>query len=310
MRSTPLHDLPWQEFEKLVVLICERILGTGTINFSAGPDGGRDGKFIGKAENFPSKAAPWEGRFIIQAKHTKRPEAKCSDSDFKKILENEVNNRVKTLVDNNELDYYLLFTNRKLSGITDAGISDFIDTNLKVENRVIGDERIQLWLKKHPDIGKTLNLNKLFLPLEFYEKDLKEIILEFSEMKERVGEAVKRKLEELKYTDKTRKNELNNLGKEYFEFIKRNSLADFHKIETFLKDPVNKQYKTYYENTVSDLQDIVIIKRNEFHQFEELLHELYTFIMTYNLDALKDNRKLVRVFLHYMYWHCDIGVGD
>ncbi len=310
MRSIPLYDLPWQEFETLVVLICERILGTGTINFSAGPDGGRDATFTGKAENFPSKSAPWDGRFIIQAKHTEKHGAKCSDYDFKKVLENEVNNRVKTLVDNNKLDYYLLFTNRKLSGIADAGISNFIDTNLEVENRVIGDERIQLWLKENPDIGKTLNLNKLFLPLDFYEKDLKDIILKFSEMKEGVGEAVKRKLEELKYTDKTRKNELNNLGKEYFEFIKKNSLADFHKIETFLMDPVNKQYKTYYENTVSDLQAIVILKRHEFHKFEELLHELYSFIMTHNLDALKDNRKLVRVFLHYMYWHCDIGVGD
>lgn len=310
MRNWPLNDLSWQEFETMVVLICERVLGTGTINFSKGPDGGRDAKFTGKAENFPSKESPWEGQFIIQAKHTEKPGAKCSDYDFKKTLENEVNNRVKTLVDNNELDYYLLFTNRKLSGITDAKISDFIDSNLDVENRVIGDERIQLWLNEYPDIGKTLNLNKLFLPLEFYEKDLKEIILKFSEMREEIGETAKRKLEQLKYTDKTRKNELNNLGKEYFEFIIKNSLADFHKIETFLMDPVNKQYKTYYENTVSDLQAIVIIKRDEFHMFEEILHELYSFIMAHNSRELKDNRKLVRVFLHYMYWHCDIGVGD
>jgi len=190
MRNSPLHDLYWQEFEKLVILICERILGTGTIIFSEGPDGGRDGKFTGKAEKFPSKAKPWEGKFIIQAKHTKKPTAKCSDSDFKNELKKEVKKRLKNLVANNEVDYYLIFTNRKLSGITDARISDFIDINLNVENRVIGDERIQLWLEEYPEIVKTLKLNDLFLPLQFYEKDLKDIIIKFSEMKSQLAEKI------------------------------------------------------------------------------------------------------------------------
>jgi hypothetical protein len=66
MRSFPLYDLNDQEFEKLVVLICERILGSGTINFSTGADAGRDAKFTGKAQNFPSKTSPWEGKFIIK----------------------------------------------------------------------------------------------------------------------------------------------------------------------------------------------------------------------------------------------------
>jgi hypothetical protein len=66
MRSFPLYDLNNQEFAKLIVLICERILGTGTINFSTGADGGRDAKFTGKAQNFPSKTSPWEGKFIIK----------------------------------------------------------------------------------------------------------------------------------------------------------------------------------------------------------------------------------------------------
>lgn len=309
MRRFPLYDLHWQEFETLVVLICERILGTGTINFSAGPDGGRDAKFTGKAENFPSTAAPWEGRFIIQAKHTEKPGAKCSDYDFKKILENEVNNRLKKLADNNELDYYLLFTNRKLSGIADAKIADFIDTNLKVENRVIGDERIQLWIKENPDIGKTLNLNKLFLPLEFYEKDLKDIILKFSEIKDRAAESIEKKQPGIKWLDKEEKNKLNNLSKDYFDFMKKNSLADFQKIETFLKDPANREYEESYENTISDLQGKILIKRNEYFAFEELLETLFDYIFE-NSPMLKDRRKLIRVFLHYMYFNCDIGIGE
>jgi hypothetical protein len=282
-------------------------LGTGTINFSTGADGGRDGTFTGKAENFPSKASPWEGKFIIQAKHTEKPTAKCSDYDFERKLKNEVNNRLETLVDNNELDYYLVFTNRKLSGIADAKISDFIDTNVEVENRVIGDERIQLWLKEYPDIGKALNLNKLFLPLEFYEKDLQEIIIKFSEMKKELGDTARRDHDQLKYIDKTRKNELNKLGKDYFDFMRKNSLAYFNSIQMFLKDPINKNYREYYENTVSDLQAKILIKRDEFFQFETILEDLYDYVLQ-NSPELKDKRRVIRVFLHYMYFNCDIGV--
>jgi hypothetical protein len=308
MRNFPLYDLNDQDFEKLVILICERILGIGTINFSTGPDGGRDGKFTGRAQNFPSKTSPWEGKFIIQAKHTEKPNARCSDSDFKKILDDEVNQRLKKLIENNELDYYLLFTNRRLSGITDAKITDFIESNLEIENCLIGDERIQLWLKKYPEIARVLNLNKLFIPFEFYEKDLKEIIVNFSEMKEQLKETVQRKQEQFKFVDKNRKNELNKLSKEYFDFMKRNSLAYFHKIKTFLKNPVNKRYKNYYENTISDLQGKIVIKRSEFFTFEELLETLFDYIFE-NSTELKDRRKLIRVFLHYMYWNCDIGIG-
>ncbi len=65
----------WQDFERLVVSICDRILGTGTIHFSDGPDGGRDAAFTGRAENYPSSTKPWEGSFVIQAKHCKNPNA-------------------------------------------------------------------------------------------------------------------------------------------------------------------------------------------------------------------------------------------
>ncbi len=309
MRNFPLYDLHWQEFEDLVILICERILGPGTINFSTGPDGGRDGKFIGKAENFPSKTGPWEGKFIIQAKHTEKPTAKCSDADFKSILKKEVNERLITLVENKELDYYLVFTNRKLSANMDHRISEFIDTNLAVENRIIGDERIQLWLREYPEIVKTLNLNDLFLRLEFYEEDLKEIIIKFSEIKGQLREKIEKKQSDIKWIAKEKKNELNNLSKDYFDFMKKNSLAYFNSIESFLKDPANSKYRVYYENTVSDLQGKILIKRNEYFEFESLLEVLFDYVFE-NSPELKDRRRLIRVFLHYMYFNCDIGLGE
>ncbi|MCR6638988.1 MAG: restriction endonuclease [Sporocytophaga sp.] len=71
-------------FENLVNRLCQEILGLGVISFSKGKDGGRDGKFTGIANKFPSEASPWCGKFIIQAKHTENPVSSCSDSDFKK----------------------------------------------------------------------------------------------------------------------------------------------------------------------------------------------------------------------------------
>ena len=50
--------------------------------FAKGPDGGRDAKFVGTAELHPSKAAPWVGTTIIQAKHTNGYNRNFSESDF------------------------------------------------------------------------------------------------------------------------------------------------------------------------------------------------------------------------------------
>jgi hypothetical protein len=86
----PLHDLSDEKFELLVVSICEEILGIATMNFSPGKDGGKDAVFNGRAIKYPSESKPWEGKFVIQAKHTTRPSASCSDADFRRILKDEV----------------------------------------------------------------------------------------------------------------------------------------------------------------------------------------------------------------------------
>lgn len=77
MMKYPLEELTDSEFEKLVALICSEVLGVSTVIFSEGKDGGKDARFNGRANNFPSKSKPWEGKIVIQAKHTKRPNANC-----------------------------------------------------------------------------------------------------------------------------------------------------------------------------------------------------------------------------------------
>ena len=302
----PLENLASdKEFEDLVALICERILGTGTIIFSVGKDGGKDAKFNGKANKFPSEAAPWDGKIIIQAKHTQRPNASCSDSDFQRILKNEVIPAINKLKENNEIDYYLLFTNRKLSGIQDKKIEDFLDTQTNVENVVIGKERIDLWLNEYNDIAKDLKLNRLLMPLEFYEDDLKEIVLAFSKLKVKKGD-----LPEIpEVRDIEKKNELNKLSKDYFDDVIKKNMTYFEQIIGFLSEPNNKELLNKYYNTIDDLNEEITIHRDDYDKFELILNHLYKIVLS-KFPELNSKRALVRTFLHYMYYNCDIGKNE
>ena len=304
----PLTELRDTEFEDIVASICEEILGTGTIIFSTGKDGGRDAKFTGTANEFPSKASPWNGKFIIQAKHTVKVGSSCSDSDFNTTLKKEVKS-IKALKKDKKLDYYLLFTNRKLSGLQDPKIEDFISESLDVDNVVLGEERIQKWLRDYPSIVQKHNLKRLLLPLDFYEEDMKEMITLFSKI-EFDGD----KLQEIKRRNDripiTEKNELNKLGQEYFNNSFKKSMNDFKAIEAFFKDPRNKKMQVYYDNTVEDIQSKILVKRTDFNAFEEIIEYLYDFVFENHKEELRNDRGLIRTFLHYMYFHCDIGVME
>ena len=301
----PLYNLFNKEFENLVALICQKILGTGVVIFSDGKDGGRDAKFTGTANRFPSERNPWNGKFIVQAKHTTKPEASCSDNDFNTTLKKEFP-KLRNLKEDGKVDYYLLFTNRKLSGLQDHKIEDFIDNEVDVKNIILGEEKIQLWLQEHHEIVSIMGLNKLLLPLEFYEKDLQEIVVAFSETKisSNVVRAIQSDLTRIPIEEK---NRLNKLGKTYFDNILKGSFSNFEKIKCFLEDPINNEYKNKYANTVSDLQDEIIVHREEYNAFEEILNHLYKLIRDKTNKNLMMNRKLIRVFLHYMYFNCDIG---
>ena len=301
----PLENSTDTEFEILVALICSEILGTGTIVFSDGKDGGRDAEFKGTANNFPSNSKPWNGKIIIQAKHTHRNNASCSESDFQSILKTSIIPAIQKLKKKKEIDYYLLFTNRKLSGVQHPKIEDIFDTKTGIENRVIGLEQIELWINLHSSIIKKTNLNKLLLPLSFDENDLRLIVNSFSKLDKKKGELSK--IPENR--DIENKNKLNALSKEYFDNIIKKNLIYFGQIRTFLTDSINKEYLDQYENTIDDINAKVIVNRTDFEKFEMILEFLYDFIVENNTE-LKNKRRLVRLFLHYMYYNCDIGINE
>lgn len=300
----PLHYQNEDDFENLVTLICKKILGEGVIPFAKGRDGGKDGRFTGTANSFPSESVPWSGKIIIQAKHTTKIQASCSDSDFNTIIGEEIK-KIKDLKSKGEIDYYLLFTNRKLTGGADSKIVERIKKETGIENNIIAEEKIQHYLIQFPDVVKMAGLNRLLMPLEFDETDIREVVLA-------IKKALKSKdtsspIADFSKIELNQKNKLNNLSDDYFSGLIQPEFADFSRIDVFLSDPINEDVKEWYEDAISDLNAKITIHRGKYDGFEEIIDDVYEKVISQSGSSLKGNKRLVRTLLHYMYCKCDIG---
>jgi hypothetical protein len=303
MRKYPLYYLNDDEFENLSIMICNKILGSAAMPFAKGKDGGKDGRFIGKANCFPSQANPWDGKIVIQAKHTTKENASCSDTDFQSIIKKEIS-KIQQLKENKELDYYLLFTNRKLTGVKDSDVQKlFNDNNITYE--IIANEKIQQYLQEYPDIVRAAKLNDLLKPLEFDESDLKQIIMAIANViknKNNITSSI-----DFTKIDLEKKNELNNLSKSYFDDVMKKDFDYFNQIETFLSSPINENIKDLYEDTISELNAKITLRRYKFVEFGNMLDEFYNFVILNDANILIGKKRLVRTLLNYMYCRCDIG---
>lgn len=306
-----LEYISEDDFERLVSMICHEILGPGLISFSKGKDGGRDGKFTGTANRFPSESAPWQGKFIVQAKHTENPIASCSDKDFQNKIKKQEIPKLKKLKANGELDNYLLFTNRKFSAVKGTELVQKIKKDVGADHvEILGKENITRYLSQYKHIVKEFGLDKYILPFEFSDNDLKTLVVEFAKEiksdKKGLKAAVETVTRDFTYLDKELKNEKNSLGKEYFEsVIKESSLFHFAKIDEFLQNPINRELADMYADSAFELKNLIMVKRDEFGAFEEIFIHVYHLVCARN-PKLR-NRRFIYVFLHYMYFNCDIG---
>ena len=310
-----LELLDESTFEDLVNTISQKILGTGVISFSQGKDGGRDGKFTGTADNYPSSSAPWSGKFIIQAKHTNNPIASCSDSDFVKIVKDEII-KIKKLKEAGDIDCYMLFTNRKYSGVKGEELLKKIVTETGVERSVIiGIGTINdRYLNQHKEIVRQYRLDLHHIPFDFSDEEIKDIILAFKQQLPSIENVINTEVERIKrdfsFIDKKEKNKKNRLGEEYFKNeIAAKSLMDFEKIERFLASPQNEEIKDYYFDVVSELSNLITIKRDIFDAFEDIFLFIYKMVCDGSKD-LKGTKRHVTTFLHYMYYNCEIGLKE
>ena len=185
----PYFDLYDTQFEDIVIALGHRLFGAGLMGFVTGPDGGRDAKFKGTAQAYPSTAAPWVGCTILQAKHTNEINASFGDTaafnPVKKtgLVFDELA-RIKALVSSGEAQNYLLISNRKLSGYSEHNITQCIasETGLPSERfGVVGTTLLDDLFELYPAALMSASLNPLESPLIVSPDDLANTIEGFSE---------------------------------------------------------------------------------------------------------------------------------
>jgi hypothetical protein len=300
-------------FENLINTICKDLFGIGIISFSKGKDGGRDGRFSGTAQNYPDKIKPWSGNFIIQSKHTINPVASCSNNEFKKIVDEEIV-RIKKIMESENIDCYMLFTNRKYTGIKGEELLQKIKNETNIKNVVIiGKETINNnYLNSNKSIVRQYRLDIHHIPFDFSDQEIKDIIIALKKQLPEIKEDLKKQVEKLKYDyEKIKieeKNKKNRLGVEYFENeILSKSLVDFNKLKQFIEDPKNYEFKEYYQDICAELSGIITVKRENFDSFEEIFVFIYKYICDGSMQ-LRGSKRHVLTLLHYMYFECLIGI--
>lgn len=307
------HDMNSGEFEKLVTLICKEILGEATQGFSTGPDGGRDAKFNGTANLYPSKRSPWEGITIIQAKHTNGIDKSYNDSAFFSTTSNTCTvakemEKIVKLIEDKELDSYMLFANRKLSAGTQAEIVSYIadKTGLDLDKiAVLGRDDLNMWLGKHSYMVDMVNLTPLTKAPIIRPSELADLIEEFAKVFD--SKAVINSCFPVVRTPYAEKNIINNMREDIAEHLKKQYIMYMQQIKDFLEDPMNDSLQIKYEEAVDEFQiKFIIPKKRDLEYFDDIFNELVDLLV--NRDSfLNKNIKLTRIMVFYMYWNCDIG---
>jgi hypothetical protein len=312
------EDLGDDQFETLVVLLTQRLLGIAVQGFSKGPDGGRDAKFVGTAELHPSKAAPWVGTIIIQAKHTNGCNRNFSESDFfskngtKTVLGEEIP-RIKKLRASKQIDHYMLFSNRRLAGNAESEINAYISQSCGLPPGSIylcGVEQLELWFKTFPDVPGVAKLDLVDSPLIVSPDDLAEVVQAFARQKD--GMAAILDAPPTPRVSYEQKNVLNNMSEEYAKAQRKRYLKETPQIHAFLAAPENLEMLHMYESVVDEFQLKIIANRKDYQTFDAVME--YLVDLLFSRDAVlrqHAHKRLTRAVLFYMYWNCDIGeVGD
>jgi len=309
------EDLNEGQFEQLVVLLCRHLLGMGVQGFAKGVDGGRDAKFIGVAQLLPSTAAPWNGTIIVQAKHTNGYNRSFSEGDFfnPKSVNNVIGKevpRIKKLRNGKNLDHYMLFANRRLTGNAETDIRKHISKTCGISEQSImlcGLEQLESWLKNFPEVPGKASLDPIDSPLIVSPDELSEVVQAFARHMEGVASTL-----DAPPTPRTpyeTKNEINGMSFNYAKSLRKRYLKETAQVKAFLAAPENEELLRMYESVAEEFHLKIISKRKEYQSFDEVMEYLLDLLFKRD-PLLSANKRLTRVMLFYMYWNCDIGEGD
>lgn len=308
------HDMHEDQFEQLVVCICRHLLGVGVQGFAKGPDGGRDAKFVGTAELHPSKASPWKGVTIIQAKHTNGYNKSFSEFDFfsntsKSSIVGEEIPRIQNLRKKNQLDNYMLFSNRRLAGNAESEIRQHLAKECGIPEESIalfGIEHLEHVLKQFPEAAEASDLDPIDCPLIVSPDELAEVVQAFARQREVFGAVPDAPpADRVSYAEK---NALNNMTPDYAKILCKRFLKESGQIKAFLEAPENYELLQLYESVVVDFQLKIIAHRRNYQTFDAVMN--YLTDLLFDRDPVlrqRAHKPLTRAFLFYMYWNCDIG---
>ncbi|MGE8351171.1 MAG: ABC-three component system protein [Pseudomonas protegens] len=300
------------QFESLVIHLCYELLGFATETFSDGKDGGRDSRFEGRANLYPSAAEPWTGVTIIQAKHTSAYNKKFSDGEFFGTASSEVDGeipKIVKLIKSDSLRNYFLFSNRKLPASASLTIRDYISgqTGLHSSNiGLVGVEQFENYFKRFKHIPGDVGLNPFDMPLNIEPDELAEIIVSLKNNLKAISKAdLGRKIVRVSFE---RKNQINNLSGPYGSTIKK-KIGELYQVQDFLAMPENEVLQQLYMQSAEELAAKVCVLRNPDQKFDVVLEKIIELLLERDTD-LRSNKTLTRLMIYYMYYHCDIGEED
>lgn len=306
------EDLSEAQFEALVVQAAKLNLGKGVEGFAAGVDGGRDARFEGLADGFPSRARPWEKITIIQAKHT-NSYGYFSDRDFSgesatAVLTLELP-RAKRLHEAGKLENYLLYSNRYLTANANENLLERISSGIGIAREKVhlcGVEALDEAFRNEPRLAQLAGINPVDGPLIVSSRDLAEVV-------EAVAAAINLSSKEAgsssrpqERTSLAEKNVLNVMTDHTSKRLMRNYGHLLRQIKTFLANPGNAEIRAIYDDCAEDFHFKITAHREEHQTFDKVFSYLVDLLVARD-PLLGRNRSLTRGVVFYMYWNCDIG---
>jgi hypothetical protein len=214
--------------------------------------------------------------------------------------------KIKNLAKAGDLELYLLFTNRDLTGGTELSMVKQLQKIRGVrEAWVLGNDAIRQRLDMHPEAWSSMGLDRYEGPFRVSPDEMVEVVTEFHKAVTDGGSSFNSALN-FNFVGKNRKNKINRLSEPYYEYIQRDSLPHFRRVKSFLEDPRNVRLKALYHDTADELRQKIVTFRDKFGSFDEVLTHIRDLIATRE-SKLAGKKRLVNLFLHYMYCNCDIG---
>lgn len=209
--------------------------------------------------------------------------------------------------------YFLITTSKKNYSITfdtqgkytfdkSINILDIEDLSkaIKALNDIPKQEKILSILESH-----VYKLKGHFIE-DITPHDIAKVLEEFSSQNPDLIKNISVSIQSIHRTDFLEKNRINNLSEGYIKLIQQESLPFFEQFAKFLEKFENRNFKKIYYNITNDLQKVILVKRSDFEQFDQIFETIEN-ICKEQVPQLLADRRTLQILLHFMYFQCDIG---